>query len=133
MEKETALSDVCCLMNKIRKTKEVVEELRYFFKNSWKECCIGQSDSLKAQQDRTVSERALLSREEQLHCQMASEKDNEIKVSSHQINLRTLIVPLLTHHNPTIRSWLKQMKRGRGEMQRSTRSSKLQRTRSTLN
>jgi hypothetical protein len=53
-----ALSDVCHLTNKITKMKEVVKELQSLFKDSWKESCIGQSDSLKAQQDHTVSERA---------------------------------------------------------------------------
>ncbi len=79
MEKETALSDVHRLKNKITKTKEVVEELQSLLKDSWKECCIGQSDSLKAQQDHAVSERALLSREKQLHCQMAA---NDKKTSA---------------------------------------------------
>jgi hypothetical protein len=64
---------------KITKTKEVVEELRSLLKDSRKECCIGQSDSLKAQQDHTVSERTLLSREKQLHCQMTA---NDKKTSA---------------------------------------------------
>ncbi len=79
MEKETALLDVHLLTNKITKTKEVVKELQSLLKDSWKECCIGRSDSLKVQQDHTVSERALLSREKQLHCQMAA---NDKKTSA---------------------------------------------------
>ena len=79
MEKETALLDVHRLTNKITKTKEVVKELQSLLKDSWKECCIGRSDSLKVQQDHTVSERALLSREKQLHHQMAA---NDKKASA---------------------------------------------------
>jgi hypothetical protein len=52
MEKETALSDVRRLTNKITKTKEVVKELLSLLKDSWKECRIGQSDSFWKEQYR---------------------------------------------------------------------------------